>query len=673
MVMRIFRPQILTDEPDMKRLLFIFSILLTNLVWAQSEKIESELDLAESFYPENPSESFFHCAEAEQLAAENGDQSFAGDINLCKARYYVLVAQFDLAGKELANAIEFYTVREDQYNLAIAYNLKSLLVSKLGEDDEARMLQLKSLELSRKIQDYDGMIGSLNNLSLDYMHINEVDSVFYCLEELKKLRPHFLRHDYYFYYQNWGQYWTMKDDYKKALEYYTQALGVSEEEKMTDSKATILVLMATAYRMNGELHFAEKFANESYDFSVENDLLYETNDALLELIQIKKAKGDHKGAFEIVEKQRAVEKEIYDLEKVQKFKQIESQLEIAEKEKQIVESEAALKEEQLKSAKARERNIWLYGIVGLVLLGLSFIVFIYLKTRNLNKTIQAQKEEVELKNARLDEAMTSINDSLEYSQMIQKALLPGVETLNGCFDNYFVLYKPKDIVSGDFYWVTKSDDSIIFAVGDCTGHGVPGAMVSMICHEALNKVVLEDKITKPSQILDEVRKLVVKVFNQNTENLNDGMDIALCKMTKNSIEFAGAHNPVWIVRKIDESQNLNPENYAHIRTREQGDYVLIEIKGDKQPIGKFDHAKAFTNSSYQLEPNDTLYIFSDGYADQFGGDKGKKFKTDNFKKLLTSVQLENMEGQKQYINKVFEEWKGSLEQLDDVCVFGVKV
>jgi serine phosphatase RsbU (regulator of sigma subunit) len=220
----------------------------------------------------------------------------------------------------------------------------------------------------------------------------------------------------------------------------------------------------------------------------------------------------------------------------------------------------------------------------------------------------------------------------------------------------FVIYEPKDIVAGDFYWMTQKENNVIFAAADCTGHGVPGALVSVICNNALNRSVREYNLSDPGKILDKTREIFIQEFEKSDEDVKDGMDIALCSLSVDDkqssvLKYAGAHNPLWIIRNGE----------------------LIEYKANKQPIGKFDHVQPYFTHSINLKKGDTFYIFSDGFADQFGGEKGKKFKSANFKKLLLSVQDKSMEEQKKTILETFLSWKGNLEQLDDVCVIGVRV
>ena len=195
------------------------------------------------------------------------------------------------------------------------------------------------------------------------------------------------------------------------------------------------------------------------------------------------------------------------------------------------------------------------------------------------------------------------------------------------------------------------EDLILFAAADCTGHGVPGAMVSLVCNNALNRSVREYDFSEPGDILDKTREIVIEEFEKSEDDVKDGMDIALCSIKGSVLKYAGAHNPLWIIR----------------------DGELLETKADKQPIGKFDRSEPYTTHTFELKPNDTIYIFSDGYADQFGGSKGKKFKSTNFKKLILGLQEKSMDHQKARIEDAFDNWRGENEQLDDVCVIGVRV
>jgi serine phosphatase RsbU (regulator of sigma subunit)/ligand-binding sensor domain-containing protein len=264
-----------------------------------------------------------------------------------------------------------------------------------------------------------------------------------------------------------------------------------------------------------------------------------------------------------------------------------------------------------------------------------------------NEVLAEQKDEIEVKNK-------DILDSIKYAKRIQDSILPPKEVMDEMFTDYFVLFKPKDIVSGDFYWAENVDNKSLFAAVDCTGHGVPGAMVSVVGNNGLNRSVKEFNLRKPGAILDKLREIVIEAFNaKNNMDVKDGMDIALCSIDyKNmKLEFSGANNPCIIIR----------------------DGEILETKADKQPIGQFIRKTPFINHEVDLIKGDTIYVYSDGYVDQFGGEKGKKLKSRPFKNLLVDIQNLTMEEQGDKLDQMFEEWRGKYEQIDDVCVFGVKI
>lgn len=302
---------------------------------------------------------------------------------------------------------------------------------------------------------------------------------------------------------------------------------------------------------------------------------------------------------------------------------------------------------------------WARVFFGLMLVGLIYVV-VKVRTRalikrqeELEETVEERTAELVEKHKQLEESHREIKDSITYAKRIQNAILPPRKLVKEYIPQSFILYKPKDVVAGDFYWMTHVDQKILFAAADCTGHGVPGAMVSVICNGGLNRSVNEFHLTDPGEILDKTRELVLQEFEKSEEEVKDGMDIALCSLEGKQLSYAGANNSIWVIRN--------------------GSDQVEEIKANKQPIGNYRKPEPFTTHSIELEKGDTFYIFSDGYVDQFGGDKGKKFKSLNFKLLLLSIQDKNMDQQRDLIDQRFEEWKGNTEQVDDVCVIGVRV
>ncbi len=276
---------------------------------------------------------------------------------------------------------------------------------------------------------------------------------------------------------------------------------------------------------------------------------------------------------------------------------------------------------------------------------------------NLEDKVEERTKEVVKQKEIIEETNKHITDSIKYAKRIQEAFLPSEETVTTLLKDAFILYKPKDIVSGDFYWIEKKGNKILFAVVDCTGHGVPGAFMSIIGFNGLNQIVNEYNYTKPSEILTHLNKNISDTLRQKVEDskIRDGMDIAICSidLENNTLEFAGAFSPLFIVREG----------------------AVIKTRGDKHPIGNFVGVEdyEFTNHHINLLPNDKIYIFSDGFVDQFGGPGGKKLKYNSFRKLLLDNYEKPMPSQKEAINTFFEEWRSGYEQIDDVCIIGVSI
>lgn len=280
------------------------------------------------------------------------------------------------------------------------------------------------------------------------------------------------------------------------------------------------------------------------------------------------------------------------------------------------------------------------------------------KVKERTEEVVRQKGELEEQKHEIEELLTEVTDSIHYAKRIQNAILPGDALCKRLIPQSFILFKPKDIVSGDFYWVNEKDNKAIFAAIDCTGHGVPGALMTIVGYNSLNQSLLQAKEANPAEILDGLNQGVINTFTQENgeAEVKDGMDAAMCvvDVEKRTVQYAGAFNPLYIIKN--------------------GSDEVEQIKGNKFPIGNFvGEEQKFTNHELQLEKGDTVYVFSDGYADQFGGPKGKKFRYKNFRELLLSIQDKEMEEQRQILDTTIEDWKGNLEQIDDILVIGIRV
>lgn len=312
-----------------------------------------------------------------------------------------------------------------------------------------------------------------------------------------------------------------------------------------------------------------------------------------------------------------------------------------------------------KATNQRNTSIIFGMLIVLVLIfGLVIIIARSNKQRKLaNLALTEKNEEIKTQQLIVQQKNDEIIDSINYAKRLQNTILPPQAKIDDLFPKNFVLYKPKDIVAGDFYVCENLEMDNrkmgIVAVADCTGHGVPGALVSMVCSSAIKRSVIEFNLTDPGKILDKSAQLVVESFQSAHEKVKDGMDISLAciDFEKKSLQWAGANNPLWMIRNNE----------------------LIEIKGDKQPVGLNDDKKAFTTHTVQLETGDKLYFISDGYADQFGGTTGKKLKTKNLKEILVETNKLSIANQGKRLEEYFMEWKADFEQVDDVCIMGIEV
>jgi len=366
----------------------------------------------------------------------------------------------------------------------------------------------------------------------------------------------------------------------------------------------------------------------------------------------------------------------------------EDSLLIEQREQEIMAQEQALQraEEELDKVKKqmleqeieytyklKRRNYMLASAaVGIFLLILIVIIVIRnnVKIKRLNKLLEQQKEEIEEQNNRIQE-------SLKYARRIQNAILPNVEVISSAFKDAFVLFKPREKVSGDFYWFENYKDMVYFSVVDCTGHGVPGAFMSLIGYSSLSQALKEENIKQPSKILQRLDELITKSLHSQTsvEAVNDGMDLGLCSFNPktNELEFAGAFNPLYIIRQ--KTEKLYDYDKEVEPAGENADFYLYEIKGDKYPIGgSSKYTETYNNHKFLLQKGDTIYISSDGFTDQFGGLEGKKFKMKPFRDMLLSLQKTHIRQHGILVEKRFEEWIGSeYEQVDDICIMGIKI
>jgi serine phosphatase RsbU (regulator of sigma subunit) len=450
---------------------------------------------------------------------------------------------------------------------------------------------------------------------------------------------------------NFGHYEQALDYYEKGFDYRQRA--TSNSTSLVESKINI----GKTYFKLGKNAKALEYLEPAFHATTSIERLELRRLATKELKEIYLSMGDYKRAYEMQDIYYFAKDSLYGVSKKEEIVRLSVQYNFENKQKQDslrrVERESAQKSLQEEKDK-RSNFIMIVLLAGLSVAGL-FVYFLYksnAENKKSNIIISAQRDI-------LDKKQQEITESIQYAHYIQEALLPSPELLIKNLPPHFILYRPKDIVSGDFYWhwSSPSQDYQLLAVADCTGHGVPGAFMSLLGKESLDKSVAVSK--NPGEILAQLNRSVKQSLKQNSEGAGsrDGMDIALIKISRSAgrqqVIYSGANRPLWIFRK--------------------NEHQLEEIKATKSAIGGFTpDNQLFAENTIEISEGDTLYLFTDGFADQFGGAKGKKMTTKKFRELLAGMNDFPVETQKQKLSAFFDEWKSALEQVDDILVIGIR-
>ena len=513
--------------------------------------------------------------ESLRLSAANNDKpSEANTLNA----FSVLYQRSGNSEKAEELATRSYDLAFEAGNLRLQAIAKVNLGNAFGkreEWDKAIDAWTETIAICEKINEEQLTASAMGNLGIAYTRLGKLkeakENIEGCLEVKKRLNDVY---DIARSVHNLGTvYWKM-GNIEEARAHYEKALGMGEASKAKSVRAMI-------YR---------------------------------DYVQMLKAIGEYKAAFEMQEKYQALEKELFteDLNMKTRTLEIRFEVERMEKENEIY----------------RLKNIDLASA---------------------NELITAQKELIEQKNK-------DITDSILYAKRIQEAVLPSIDRLKSWFGEMFVLYIPKDIVSGDFYWATEKDGKFILAVADSTGHGVPGAIMSIMGSSFLSEIIGTQGVTDPGEILNELRRKVISALHQASDasESRDGMDIAICSFDAGKKEMlaACANNPVWLIR----------------------DGEVDEAEPDKYPVGIFPgEPRPFTNHDTELKEGDAIYLFTDGFADQFGGPRGKKFGYKQLRELLLTNHKLPVAEQKTIIENAFRNWKGDTDQIDDVLLVGIRI
>jgi len=566
-------------------------------------------------------------------------------------------------GLALENVLKDLKIREkihDSSSIASAYNMMGIIYQRMKEPDKAVAALRKGIQVAPVSERVEQFMDYFGNISSVFMDQGQYDSALVNLNKSLQLSlTHHSKKKTAISYQNIGDVLIRQKKYREALVYTKRSIALTEESGENYGTAQLYMNMGLISRGLKDNKKALGYMDKALKIEEEGKSIDELRQIYEALADIYKEEHDFSNAYNYHLLFTKFKDSIFNRENLNTLSDLKAAYEIDKREEEMKRKE---QEEMLKQNAEEHRQALIYrglsaggAMVGVLAL---FLYRSYRTKKKANKVITVQRAEIELKNETLSQVHKEISDSIQYAQRIQQAILPPIETIRKSLPSSFIYFQPKDVVSGDFYFFHRlNEEEMIFAACDCTGHGVPGAFMSMIGSEQLSKIISVRKITRPGDIMNDLHNGVRKRLRQDTNDSRDGMDVALLKLnTKNgNIQFSGANRPLWIFRSQTET--------------------LEEIKPDKRPIGGLEHLSGltFTNHEFRLVKGDRLYMFSDGFADQFGGEKSKKMMIRNFRKLLLSLMHLPMEEQEHSLRRKFAEWKGKLEQIDDVLIVGIQL
>lgn len=578
----------------------------------------------------------------------------------------------------ISNYIQSLKIREKlKDKKGIASSLNSIGVIYLATDDtmNARISFEKAFKLISEVQNKNGIALVLNNLGLVYDKMGKTDTALtYFNQSLKILEEIENTSSISMVITNIGNQYLKKEEYDKALDYYKQSLAIKEQVGDLTGIINVYINMGDVYQKQNKINDAINQINKALELAKEIRFLDGIKNCYNILRDLYETTGNWKEAYDAIYNFSLYRDTLINENNSKVLLQLREEYEADKREKEIALQKA---ENEQNQAIIEQQTTQIYAFtVGVILLLILAVVILngYRQKRKANKLLEAQNFEISHQKEVIEEKNNDIMASITYAQRIQHAILPPIKLVRENLPNSFILYRPKDIVSGDFYWMDFKKPYAHFSVVDCTGHGVPGAFMSIVGHNGLNQAVNEYKLVHPGDILDKLNDLVESTLHKSEDsNVKDGMDIALCSLnlTSNVLEYAGANNPMYIIRR-------KPEPFIHNGVTlspsvENDEYALYEIKANKQPIGAYINRVPFTNHTIPLQDNDSIYIFSDGFPDQFGGPDGKKFKYKPFKELLLNLQKDSLQEQCRLLDETMIKWRGSYEQIDDICIIGLKV
>jgi serine phosphatase RsbU (regulator of sigma subunit) len=602
------------------------------------------------------------------------------------AKAYFLIDDFNNSLEHAVEAIKICEKEKDEYLLSASYlALANIYVMQLNHSQSIIYLK-KSLIIKKRIGDSEGETNIYNNIGFSHYKHNTYDSAYFWFRKsyaLSKVIGY--KRGISNTLQNMGHVFNDQGMYDSALVYYNSSLPVSIE--LDD-----LPLISQNYLKISGIYFKQK----NYDKMGENlemGLSYAEKMGLCELLcnyyrelsLLYEHKNNKSKAYEFAKKYYTYSDSLNQFENSKRVNEVQFSYEI---ERKAREQELADQKKNAEyAAGLNRRNTIVYAAIAgllLVMVLLFYMLRTYRQKKKANLVLEEKNLLIEEQKKFVEEKNKDITDSINYAKRIQLALLKEQTHISKHLPEHFIYFKPKDIVAGDFYWASEKQNFLYLAAADCTGHGVPGAFLTMLGVAFLNEINATTELLNPAEILNKLRTRFIRELSQTGAEgeSKDGMDISLMRLDlkTNEMQWAGANNPLWILKTNDtrnpigfnETDKKQSNSELH-ETPETSPLLLIETKADKQPIGYSLNPKPFSNHVFQLQKGDSFYLFTDGFADQFGGPSGKKFKYSKLKEKFIEVSHHSLNEQKQLLDKVFEEWKGVYEQLDDVCVIGLRI
>ncbi|MEO6884296.1 MAG: tetratricopeptide repeat protein [Bacteroidia bacterium] len=520
----------------------------------------------------------------------------------------------------------------------------------------------QSLAIATQIKDTFSLISALSSLGSIYFEQNKdtaANTYFSLALHLSQITQN--NYTLPILFGNLGSVCNDLKKYDEALGYYQNALAIYKKAANSDGIIVNTINIGNTYEGKGDYKQALLYDTLGLKMARNINNHEDILNSLFYTSEAYKGFGDLPKSYDYLKKYADYKDTVFQFSNAKSVADMQTKYETDKKQK---ENQLLLQKNKLQDLDLKQKSFFIRAvIIGCIfLILLIFIVYNrYRLKQKANEQLEIAYREIDTKNKIVEEKNKDITDSIYYARRIQRALLTSEKYLEKQLPDYFILYQPKDIVSGDFYWALNTENKFFIATADCTGHGVPGAFMSMLGINFLNEIVIEKKILEPNKIIGELRQNIIHALNpeDTQEESKDGMDMVLCAFDfKNkNLKLAASNNPVWIVRNVENSSPF-----------------LEEIKPDKFPVGKHDQDKIpFTAYETTLQKGDVVYTFTDGYADQFGGPKGKKFKYKQLKELVLANFSKPMSEQQKIITETLANWKGNLEQVDDILLIGIKV